>query len=161
MCSTSLSIFDTSDRSCRRPIEVAILDGAEEVAAADALATLRDVAEATVLDAGRDAWGVLQSVGRCAAVVNRREVGVAGPEEFCGIGVESGGKIFEVGDKDVDHAADTHVVRRLVGGAGLLVCAISSSEPGRGAIRAFISNHLFPWPSSKACSQSISTSSIQ
>src|SRR2546426_6838190 len=44
---------------------------------------------------------------------------------------------------------------------GTLTWAMSRSQPGAGAMKAFSSNNLWPMPSSKACSQSMSTSSIQ
>src|ERR1700746_3415137 len=72
---------------------VAILNGAEEYPAIDALAGLGNVADTSLLDARRNARRVIQHVCRGAPLVDRREVGVARAEELRGIRIEPGRKV--------------------------------------------------------------------
>src|SRR5262245_5757218 len=94
---------------------VAILHGAEELPPIDLLTRLRDIADTTFFAAGRYARRAVPHVIRRVALVDGREVSVAGGEELRGVRIEPGGQVWEVCHKDVAHPAHSHVVDRRVG----------------------------------------------
>ena len=71
--------------------EVAILHGAEDVAAVDGLAGLQNISYAASLGGGSNARSVHEHVVRSTAVIDGREVGVGRSRELRGVGIKVAG----------------------------------------------------------------------